>query len=248
MNITDFSDFKLIAESLGDHIFWKPLELSEIEEVSKYIDKLNESKSWNRGRNQEKGALLEDFAVYVFARFQGVEVEKNRRPTDNETDVEVTLSEIFAPEFMRQYLSPKIICEYKNKATSSVDIGMVAKLAELLPSRGSKIGIFFSINGISRNGWRYGEGKRKKILLKTGIPIISFRIDELRQLLDGRNFYTMIKEKIKNLYDEIDDDSPDAPSTGHIEYKKRMLEIKIILHFVKCKIIDDTDAEKLRKK
>ncbi|MGW9574292.1 restriction endonuclease, partial [Paenibacillus terrae] len=212
--------------------------------VKMFIDKIEESKTWTRSRNQEKGALLEDFAVFLFERFQNANVKKNRRPTDNEMDVEISLSEIALPQFMRDYLAPKIICECKNKAHSTVDVGMVAKLAELLPGRGSKIGIFISINGISGSGWRYGEGKRKKILIKDGIPIISFRVKELEKILQGKNFYTMIKEKINNLFDEVDDDSPDAPAMDHYEYKKRMNEI--IFHLEKCHLINNEESQEIR--
>ncbi|GGG13989.1 hypothetical protein GCM10010912_68010 [Paenibacillus albidus] len=56
----------------------------------------------------------------------------------------------------------------------------------------------------------------------------------------------MIKEKIKNLYDEIDDDSPDVPEMKHMEYSKRMTEI--VHHFEKCLLIKPIEAEALRRK
>lgn len=57
-------------------------------------------------------------------------MSKNRRPADNEMDVETILSEKIRPAFMNDYMAPKVICECKNKRSAPVDVGMVAKLAE----------------------------------------------------------------------------------------------------------------------
>ncbi|WP_127529977.1 hypothetical protein [Paenibacillus kobensis] len=240
MDIKDFSDLKEVLERLDDNFFWKPLEPEECNRVTSFIDKIEESKTWVN-RNQEKGALLEDFVVFLFKRFQGASVKKNLRVADNETDVEVALSDVGINEFMKMYMFPKVICECKNKARSSVDVGMVAKLAELLPVRESKTGIFFSINGIGGSGWRFGEGKRKKIFNKHRVPILSFRIEELRMLIEGKNLLTMIREKINKLIDEVDDESPDIPDTGHVEYAKRMKNI--ILHLKQCSLVNHEEAE-----
>lgn len=245
MNFNDFSDLAEVIKGLNDDFFWRPLSAEDCEKVSFYIDKIEETKTWIN-RNQEKGAILEDFVVMLFERFQGATVKKNIRVADNETDVEVAFSDVAINEFMRRYMMPKIICECKNKAQSSIDVGMVAKLAELIPLRESNLGVFFSINGIGGYGWRFGEGKRKKIFNKTRIAILSFRVEELRLLLEGKNLLTMIKEKMNNLIDEVDDDSPDVPDTSHMEYSKRMKQI--ILHLEQCSLINNDEAIAIRSK
>lgn len=245
MNIKDFSDFQEVLKGLDDNFFWKPLEPEDRDRVSSMIDRIEESKTWVN-RNQEKGAILEDFVVFIFERFQGATVKKNLRIADNETDVEVALSDLALNEFMKRYMFPKVICECKNKASSSVDVGMVAKLAELLPLRESNLGIFFSIKGVGGTGWRYGEGKRKKIFNRFRIPILSFRVEELRQLLNGRNLLTMIKEKLNNLIDEVDEDSPDVPDSSHMEYSKRMKYI--IAHLEHCSLLNNAEAESIRNR
>jgi len=245
MNTTDFTDFEEILRKLDDHVFWKPIvDEEEIKAFDDFISTIEDSKTWPPSRNKAKGDLLEDFAVFIFKRFVGANVSKNKRPTDNETDIETNLNDRLLPEFMRLYLSPRIICECKNKTTSAVDVGMVSKLVEILPTRGSRFGIFISLLGISGSGWRYGEGKRKKLYIKTNFPIISFKVDELNELRSGKNFYTMIKEKLQRLIDEVDDNSPDVPEIGHVEYSKRMIEI--VHHFRRCEIIDeDHQKEKM---
>ncbi|MGX1572837.1 hypothetical protein, partial [Paenibacillus terrae] len=59
MNISDFSQLENVIHQLNDDCFWKPLEESDTDKVKMFIDKIEESKTWTRSRNQEKGALLE---------------------------------------------------------------------------------------------------------------------------------------------------------------------------------------------
>jgi hypothetical protein len=238
MDISDFTDLNILLNSLNDEMFWNNITTDEDTAIfDEFIIKINDSKTWSSSRNREKGVLLEDFSEFIFSRFAGAAVVKNFRPADNESDLEIKFNEVYQPPFMRQYLSPKMICECKNKARSGVDVGMVAKLAELIPGRHASIGIFISLNGISGRGWKYGEGKRKKILLRDKISIISFRVDELLSLRNGSNLYVMIKEKIRKLHDEVDDESPDPSKKTSSDFTKRNLEM--ITHFKKFKVIDE---------
>ena len=191
----------------------------------------------------EKGRVLEDFAVFLFSRFQGVSVTKNKRPGDNETDIEARFSEKAQPPFMLQNIGPKIICECKNKKSSSIDVGMVTKLAEIIPRRGAKFGVFISILGMGGYAWRYGEGKRKKIMYSEQLTIISFTVKELKSLREGQNFYTMIREKYYALIDEVDDETADIPDQLHYEYKKRLKEM--LDHLVRCGIASEDDYSKI---
>jgi hypothetical protein len=230
-----------------DHVFWKNLISKEdFEEFDKHIEIIEESQNWDRKLNWKKGGVLEDFAVFLFNRFQDVQVEKNKRPGDNETDIETQMGEKPKPLFIKQVIGQNIICECKNKKTSSVDVGMVSKLAEILPNRDCKFGIFISILGIGGYGWRYGEGKRKKIMYKERLPIISFTVDELKGLRNGRNFYTMIKNKYRALLDEVDDDSADIPDVDHREYRKRINEF--VEHLKKTSLLNEQDYKNVRSR
>ncbi|MGW8958778.1 hypothetical protein [Paenibacillus sp. NPDC055715] len=248
MEIKNFSDLSKVINMFSDNYFWKPIwEDSEaIKKFDTHIKTIEESKGWDRSRNYEKGKVLEDFAVFLFERFIDSKVTKNRRPADNEMDVETVLSEKERPTFMSDYMAPKVICECKNKKSAPIDVGMVAKLYELLGYRGSKFGVFISLNGISGYGWRFGEGKRKKILLRYGIPLISFKVDELESLSSEGNFYTMIKEKVHRLYDEADDETPDFPNHDHRELPIRLFEI--VGHFKKFELIGDSEEHQLRER
>ncbi|MEI2391081.1 hypothetical protein V8V55_14865 [Priestia megaterium] len=240
----DFSALSNIINDLTDDCFWEPLQGDDqaIEEFDKHMALIEESQDWDRRLNWKKGRVLEDLAVFLFERFIDSDVMKNKRPGDNETDIETRLSEKILPAFMSENIGQRIICECKNKKTSSIDVGVVTKLAELLPVRGSRFGIFISILGVGGYAWKYGEGKRKKIMCKEGLPIISFTVKELKVLRDGENFLTMIKQKFYSLVDEVDDESADFPQEGNIEYNKRIFEI--FEHLKKCEILND-EEEKL---
>ncbi|MDA1547932.1 restriction endonuclease [Bacillus cereus group sp. TH253LC] len=251
MNLETFSDLQNLVAQMDapefDDIFWKPIDNPEdLKEFDEHIQQIEESKNWPRELNWKKGGVLEDFTMFLFKRFQDVEVSKNKRPGDNETDIETKLSEKVLPPFMIQCIGPKIICECKNYKTKSVDVGMVTKLAEILPDRKSSFGIFISQLGIGGQGWRYGEGKRKKIMYKDGLPIISFTVDELKELRNGKNLYTMIRQKYYQLVDEVDDETADLPDEFHLEYNKRIQEY--VGHFYKCGLLTTTEFESLQKK
>ncbi len=242
-NLSSFDDLANFIDRFNDDFFWKPVnsDKQSLAEFEQHLALIKSSFDWSSDLNWRKGKVLEDFAVFIFNRFQDVEVVSNSRPADNESDIEATLSKKIRPTFMNDFIGPKILCECKNYKSKSIDVGMISKLAELIPIRGAKFGIFFSIVGIGGYAWRYGEGKRKKILFKSGIPIISFKVEELEQLRGGANFYTMIQQKVQALYDEVDDESPDVPPKGHREYSNRMLEI--IRHLEKCEIITSDEGQ-----
>ncbi|MEC1699073.1 MULTISPECIES: restriction endonuclease [Bacillus] len=233
------------SDNQVDDLFWKPLtEAKDIEAFDNKISVVNDSQSWPRKLNWKKGRVLEDLCEFIFNRFYDVDVKKNKRPGDNETDIETVIGEKPKPPFMQSIIGQKIICECKNKKSTPIDVGNVSKLAEILPTRGSNFGIFISILGITGSGWRYGEGKRKKIMCKHEIPLISFTVKELEVLREGYNFYTMIKNKYNALLDEVDDDTGDIPENTHIEYTKRVSEF--LNHLNNCELINQIEFSNLR--
>lgn len=227
-----------------DHFFWNEIkEEKDIDIFDNHINLIEESQHWDKKLNHKKGAVLEDFSLFLFNRFVDVKVQKNKRPGDNETDIETTLGEKPKPTFMIQTIGPKIVCECKNVKSKSIDVGMISKLAEILPIRGSKFGIFISILGIGGSGWRFGEGKRKKIMYKDRLPIISFTINELKELRNGANFYTMIRCKYWALLDEVDDDSADIPDSAHREYHERLFSF--INHIKMTELVDEKEYQSI---
>lgn len=245
-SLDDFTSLEtLLSEMDGprlDNLIWKSIKDDSIAiaEFDAHIKTIEESQAWDKSKNHLKGAILEDFAVFLFSRFQDVVVTKNKRPGDNETDIETLMSEKAVPPFVKNVIGQKIVCECKNKKTSTIDVGMVSKLAEILPTRGSNFGIFISVMGMGGRAWRFGEGKRKKIMYGQRMPIISFTTNELKKLKDGKNFFTLIKEKYYSLLDEVDDNTSGIPTEEEdfTRYTKQMIN-----HLFMCELISHDEKE-----
>lgn len=247
-SLEDFTALETLLSELDDvkfdNIFWRPIidDPLAIAEFDKHINNIEESQEWDISKNHLKGAILEDFAVFLFSRFQDVKVSKNKRTGDNETDIETLMSEKAVPPFIKNVIGTKIVCECKNKKSSTIDVGMVSKLAEILPTRGSKFGIFISVKGMGGKAWRFGEGKRKKIMYGQRIPIISFTTNELKKLKIGKNLFTLIREKYYSLLDEVDDETSGIPTEEEDFFKYTQ---QMIRHLSVCNLLSDDEREEL---
>lgn len=229
MRKAELDDLQTIMKSLSDDVVWRPI--CEDENIkNRYnllYNNIMDSQSWDSSRNKEKGSLLEEFSQILFSRFSCVKkCETNLKNIDNEIDVNILFTEQFSPPFINER-KRHFIVECKNKGSSSVDVGMVSKLVELCEKNEAGLGIFISHKGISGKGWKYGEGKRKKLFLSNKVPLISFKIEELEKYQhEGTNFYSDITTKYSYLVDEIDDNSPilSAELTNEDNFSKFLKE------------------------
>ncbi len=209
MTTIDFDSLQRFLKQIDDNSIWQPF-YEDHKRLETFIDTCNEirkSEHWGKERNKEKGILLEKLMKQVFERFVFIKhIEHDKLAGDNEVDLYIHLNDNIPLEFITS-VKKCIICECKNVWNSSIDVGIVSKLSELCETRGSGLGIFVSIKGISGRSWVYGEGKRRKLYIKTGIPIISFTLNEIEQLqYKGYNFYTLIRRKMNELIDEVEFD------------------------------------------
>ena len=239
MELDGYSDIREALKLLKDDFFWPPITEDERPRFQLVVDEVRSSQTWSRKKNFHKGRALEKFACFVFKKFVEASVSVNRHAGDNETDIEVDLSEAILPAFLQEYVGQKMICECKN-TNDTIDVGMVAKFAELLPTRGARLGVFISQKGLAGHGWKYAEGKRKKLFIKNGIAIVSLKFAELVNCLENNgNLYTMLKQKIRALYDEVDDNAPAVPHPESPTYASELL--MIIEHFRSCALVDELE-------
>lgn len=202
-----------ILNKLGDNNYWEPFYDDEVlvDEFNNKLQLVKDSRTWAKERNKEKGNALEELVKFIFNRFSIIEsIERDKNTNDNEIDIHVDFNKNLMITFFSE-IKGKLICECKN-IDKTVDVGMVSKLVELCDKNHAGLGVFISLKGLSkgRSGslWKYAEGKRRKLFLSTGIPIISFKLDEIECLNEeGNNFYTMIKQRLSYLIDEIQEDS-----------------------------------------
>ena len=211
MNLENFSNYLSMC---SDDLIWKPFFDDEcvLFEFNSLLKKIDESKKWDKKRNHEKGKILEDLVKLIMSRFTILkDISINKSTTDNELDIFLNFNDNVPMPFLCDIKS-KIICECKNWKSRKVDVGMVSKLVEVCNKNNAGLGIFISLNGLTGSGWQYAEGKRRKLYLSEKIPIISFTIDELKNLkYEGYNIFTMIKSKRQALIDEMEFDG------GHLK-------------------------------
>ncbi len=247
LNTMSFDEIDEVLSNASDNIIWRPFynDTTIKKQYNDLIDKIFESKEWPSIRNKEKGTLLENLTQLLFERFTNHNTCQNSRTSDNEIDVIVKFNEILSPPFIKN-LKLNFICECKNKANASIDVGMVSKLVELCEYNNAGMGIFFSHKGVSGNGWKYGQGKIRKLFLKTNVPIISFKISELENFsVEGYNFYSEIKRKHQALIDEIDYEGAALKNyqKDNPEFFKFLLDTVKELH--KLEIISMDDLKKI---
>lgn len=245
INSMELDDIQDVMENAGDDVIWRPFfnDYSVLEKFNELMSKIEESQKWNKTRNKEKGTLLEELMQLVSSRFIMAYTYSQEITTDNEIDLNIKFNEVVSTHFIKKNLS-HFICECKNVATSSINVGTVAKLVELCQCNGAGLGIFISHKGVSGIGWKHGEGKRRKLFLSKGLPIISFKLAELQALSSkDTNFYTMIKEKYQMLIDEVDYDGPSLKGIKKDNPDFRMFLIDTLASMRSIQILNEEEAE-----
>ena len=247
LNTMPFDSIQDVIENAGDNTIWRPFykNLVEVDTFNTFIAAIEESRTWPAKRNKEKGNLLEDLMKFIFKRFPNILGVSRAITTDNEIDLDIKFNETLSPQFV-QDKKCYFICECKNMVSSSISVGMVTKLVELCAANKAGIGIFVSLKGIGGSGWRFGEGKRRKLFLKTSIPIISFTLDEIKTLAQpGINFYSLVKNKYRLLVDELDFDGQviGAHSQDSPDFVQLLQETVQSLH--KIDILTNDECTKL---
>lgn len=229
-----------------DNTFWKPLCTPEEKQQFKELMETVEV-SLKSGTKNEKGKSLENLMTFIYSRFVGAEVIDNIRLTDNQIDHEVIFPDFGTPSFVVNCIGLKLIGESKNHK-SSISSREVDNLDGILKIRHSKLGVFSSYYSFSRGKrsiWENAEGKRRKLALFSNFNriIIGFHFEDFKKILNGSNFYTMMKEKYNLLIDEIDDD--------YVEDNKNLYHIRLfgtLEHLCKIGIIPNEHLDTYKQK
>ncbi|MDA5107865.1 hypothetical protein O3V59_05810 [Brevibacillus thermoruber] len=244
----ELSKLQDVFKRLSDDKIWIPFadDSAAMHKFLSLIDEVEHSQSWPSTHNQRKGKVYEKLIRVVLDQFQVGETESDFRVGDNQIDHEFRFNDFFVTHFTQE-TGQTIICECKNEK-SPVDVTYMSKLIELCENRKSKLGIFFSIVGLTGKGWVYAEGKRKKNLLKHGIAIISFTFEEIKQLTK-KNFYTLIKEKFEKLVREVDEELDDIrqyPQEDLYSFNSRLKST--VNELFRLNLIDDESRTKILSK
>lgn len=203
INLTSIKHF------IADSEYWHEIKSEEDKATFKEL-LIEVERSLKKGTRASKGKSLEDLMTFIYSRFVNVEVKDNLRTKDNQIDHEILFSDFGLPNFIQNKIGIKLIGESKNHK-STVSSREVDNLDGLLRVRDCKMGIISSYYNFSRGRnsvWVNGEGKRRKLCLMSKYKriIIGFHYQDFNKILNGENFYTMIKQKYHMLIDEIADD------------------------------------------
>ncbi|MED3396171.1 hypothetical protein [Bacillus wiedmannii] len=222
----DSVSYNRYSNRAPDNFYWKPIPIEDVDMYKKMIQRVEAA--FKGSDKKEKGDSLEELMTYVYRRFEDIAiVSPNIRSKDNQYDHFIELVEGAAPQFLMEYSGGRIVGESKNH-NKSISSREVTNLYDLLQTKTARLGIFSSMYTFSKGRksmWANAEGKRRKLCLssenKTGNKryVIGFTLKELESLLEN-NFYSMIKQKVKCLQDELDDNFTE--DENGVEYHERL--------------------------
>lgn len=219
---TESISYQRYISRAPDHEFWKPIPDEHKDHYNSMLKRVETA--FKGADKKEKGASLEDLMTYIFSRFEdAAEVFPNQRNKENQFDHIVEFIDGMVPLFIKDHIGLTIIGESKNH-NKSIGSREVGNLYDLLHNKEARVGIFSSINSFAKGKksmWANAEGKRRKLCLMSDRKryVVGFTLKELSSLLE-RNFYTMLKQKIRSLQDELNDDFTE--DEGGLPYHERL--------------------------
>lgn len=208
------------ALDVFDHsLFWKKLENIDMivkdkqDEYRQHLDNmilLNEKRP--EGMSQQaysalKGKALENLVHFLLNNSGNVyTIYRNLHTCTNEIDDFVELNAKGLTCFKHGQLDFKgtsFLCECKNYQ-GTVDVTYVGKFCHLLQASGKRLGVLFSVHGITGEDWKDASGLIKKFHLLKEDPqqryyVIDFNMKDFKEILYGQTFYKIIKAKCRAL-------------------------------------------------
>jgi len=158
---------------------------------TKYIEYLFSLLGDGSGKN------LERLAAYLLSCMPGCRT--TLREITPSTDYDIVCSiEGFEVDF-RSELGRYFVCECKDWE-KPVDFSTLAKFCRVLDSTKSKFGIIFSREGITGEGvTKFAEREQLKVHQDRGMVIVVVDQNDLRQIINGANFITILRNKYKKI-------------------------------------------------
>lgn len=168
------------------------------------------------GLSQQKTTELKGLALekLVGILFEGTgryyKVHTNLRTSSNEIDILVKLSDKGKDsKNMIDSKYHKLICECKNHSVG-LKVDYVGKFYSLVRYTHLNFAIIFSWNGLAgKKTWNNSSGLVKKIFLITDaerrpVYILDFNKINFKEILDGKNLFSIFDEKCMELEMDID--------------------------------------------
>lgn len=215
LDIPRFLEYRIAK----DNSFLKmPIEIK-----AKFDASFDQLKS-NFKTTKEKGDALEKLAGFLtYSNENLFNLKRNIRTSSNEIDLFLTPSDKGKLIFNNYYkfIGEGILCECKNY-NSTLDVTYVGKFFSLLRLTEYKIGIIFTLNGLSGPGkWESSKGLIRKIALKEGVYILDFTLKDYKNIKEnGTVFLDIVENKYIALKNDIDYDDFIIKHAAEDEYKR----------------------------
>jgi hypothetical protein len=143
------------------------------------------------------GKSLERLACYLLSCVPGFRPSRNKNSRTTEYDIVCAVEGQFAD--FRSELGRYFVCECKD-LTDPADFSIIAKFCRVIDSTKCKFGILFSTKGVTgKNKGTFAEREQMKIYQDRGIVIIVIDLQDIRSIIDGTNFVTLLREKYERV-------------------------------------------------
>jgi hypothetical protein len=145
---------------------------------------------------KEKGDALETLTRETLKMLRFFDAMPNIHTSTNEIDFLCKLSSSGTIAKAKGYFTFEndFLIECKNYARP-VDVTYVGKFAALLINQNKSFGILVSKKGITGSNWSDAYGWTKKLFLKCNVLIISFTMNDFRELINNKSFFEIIEQK-----------------------------------------------------
>ena len=131
---------------------------------------------------------------------------RNVTTSSNEIDLLVTLSDRgkMVVSKLYSFLGEKFLCECKNY-NRTLGVTYVGKFYSLLKALDSKVGILFTIKGVTgKSDWKDSKAFIHKVALKEDIAILVFELNDYKRIKeDNILFLDLVEEKYQSLMNDI---------------------------------------------
>lgn len=206
VNSNGFNALDLIFEQCNKEAsnFQKNLILNESTKLRLNV-LIDEIEKGNFKTEKDKGDSLESLTRETLTGLKFFDSLPNIHTSTNEIDFLCKLNTSGTIAKSKGYFNfeDEFLIECKNYA-GKVDVTFVGKFAYLLLSQSKKLGILVSKNGVTGSKWSNAYGWIKKLYLKHDVLIVSFTLDDFKELIEGRSFFEIIEIKKMDIINDTD--------------------------------------------
>jgi hypothetical protein len=177
-----------------------PQETAEYRISPKYVKRLH------AGLGDGTGKAMELLGHYLVSSIPGCRAHMRHRT--NSTDLDVTGAFEGPVQDFRSDIGRYFVCECKDWREPA-SVTAFAKFSRILDSTKCRFGILFSREGLSgTDESKNAKREQQKLFQDRGIVVVVVDDADLRRIIDGANFITMLRSKYERVRLDLRDERP----------------------------------------